>query len=197
MIFFTEPVRMSPYSLDYYPPYRPVILLSARARASQYLAEQHERAWALRYQQQPVNQPTQIALLAQECNKFPDQECMMHVLCTCAPQHEDEIGYMMAYKHTEMWHANHAICQIAEMQWTTTLQLQAMADLRSDMEEAQIFAHHCANAEKFLEEAETYLEDFLPLDQKSCLTIFEPFDMPDDSISTSTSKVNEEGNTSP
>lgn len=196
MIFFTEPVRTSPYSLDYYP-YRPVVLLSARARATRYLAEQRERAWALRYQQQPVDQPTQIALLAQECDESPDQECMMHVLRTCAPQHEDEIGYMMAYKHAEMRHAKHAIRQIAEMQRTTTLQLQALADLRSDMEEAQIFAHHRANTEKFLEEAEIYLEDFLPPDQESCLTIFEPFDLPDDSISTSTSKVNEEGNTSP
>ncbi|KAG1868027.1 hypothetical protein C8R48DRAFT_771736 [Suillus tomentosus] len=196
MIFFTEPVRTSPYPLDYYP-YHPVVLLSARARATRYLAEQRERAWALRYQQQPVDQPTQIALLAQECDEFPDQECMMHVLRTCAPQHEDEIGYMMAYKHAEMRHAKHTIRQIAEMQRTTTLQLQALADIQSDMEEAQIFAHHHANAEKFLEEAETYLEDFLPPDQESCLTIFEPFDLPDDSISTSTSKVNEEGNTSP
>ncbi|KAG1901019.1 uncharacterized protein F5891DRAFT_1277963 [Suillus fuscotomentosus] len=149
MIFFTEFVRTSPYSLDYYPRY-PVVLLSARARATRYLAEQRERAWALRYQQQP---------------------CMMHVLRTCAPQHEDEIGYMMAYKH-------------AEMQQTTIQQLQAMADLRSDIEEAQIFAHHHANAEKFLEEAETHLEDFLPPDQEPCFMIFEPFDLPDDSIST-------------
>ncbi|KAG1861912.1 hypothetical protein C8R48DRAFT_762275 [Suillus tomentosus] len=129
MIFFTEPVRTSPYSPDYYPRH-PVVLLSARARATRYLAEQRERAWALRYQQQPVNQPTQIALLAQEYDEFPDQQCMMH-----------------------------------------------------------IFAHHRANAEKFLEEAETDLEDFLPPDQEPCLTIFEPFDLPDHSISTSTSKV--------
>ncbi|KAG1807058.1 hypothetical protein EV424DRAFT_248958 [Suillus variegatus] len=188
MIFFTEPVRTSPYSLDYYP-YYPVVLLSARARATRYLAEQRERAWALRYQQQPMNQPTQIALLAQEYDEFPDQQCMMHVLRTCALQHEDEIGYIMAYKHAEMRYANHTICQIAEMQRTTIQQLQAMADLRSDIEEAQIFAHHRANAEKFLEEAETHLEDFLPPDQEPCFTIFEPFDLPNDSISTSTSKV--------
>ncbi|KAG1798725.1 hypothetical protein EV424DRAFT_1352484 [Suillus variegatus] len=152
MIFFTEPVQTSPYSLDYYPPYRPVVLLSARARATRYLAEQHEHAWALRYQQQPVNQPTQIALLAQEYNEFPDQQCMMH-----------------------------------------------------------IFAHHHANAEKFLEEAETHLEAFLPPDQESCLNIFEPFDLPDDSdkpllkdvmedcVMTESHRamtnVNEEGNT--
>ncbi|KAG1798829.1 uncharacterized protein HD556DRAFT_154351 [Suillus plorans] len=189
MIFFTEPVRTSPYSLDYYPHYRPVVLLSARARATRYLSEQRERAWALRYQQQPLNQPTPIALLAQECDEFPDQQCIMHVLRTCAPQHEDKIGHIMACKHTEMRHANHEVRQIAEMQWTAIQQLQDMADLRSDIEEAQIFAHHRANAEKFLEEAETYLEDFLPPDQEPCLTNFEPFDLPDDSISTSTSEV--------
>ncbi|KAG2096986.1 uncharacterized protein F5147DRAFT_715615 [Suillus discolor] len=155
MMFFTEPVRTSPYSLDYYPCYHPVVFLSARARAARYLAEQRERAWALRYQQQP---------------------CMMHVLRSCAPQHEDKIGHIMACKH-------------AEMQWTMMQQLQDMADLRSDIEEEQIFAHHRADAEKFLEEAETYLEDFLPPDQEPCLTIFEPFDLPDDSMSTSTSEV--------
>lgn len=189
MIFFTEPVRPSRYSLDYYPRYRPVVLLSARARATGHLAEQRERAWALRYQQQPANQPTQIALLAQEHDEFPDQECTTHVLRTCAPQHEDKLGHIMAYKQAEMRHAKYAIRQIAEMQRTTIQQLQDMADLRSDIEEAQIFAHHRANAEKFLEEAETYLEDFLPPDQEPCLSTFEPFDLPDDSISTSTSKV--------
>ncbi|KAG2096990.1 uncharacterized protein F5147DRAFT_839855 [Suillus discolor] len=189
MMFFTEPVRTSPYSLDYYPCYHPVVFLSASARAARYLAEQRERAWALRYQQQPVNQPSQISLLAQEHDEFPDQQCMMHVLRTCAPQHEDKIGHIMACKHAEMRHANHEIRQIAEMQWTMIQQLQDMADLRSDIEEEQNFAHHRADAEKFLEEAETYLEDFLPPDQEPCLTIFEPFDLPDDSMSTSTSEV--------
>ncbi|KAG1824001.1 hypothetical protein EV424DRAFT_1538367 [Suillus variegatus] len=170
MIFFTEPVRTRPYSLDYYP-YYPVALLSARVRATRYLAKQRECAWALRYQQQPMNQPTQIALLAQEYDEFPNQQCMMHVLCTCAPQHEDEIGYIMAYKHAEM-------------------RCRALPSLRYlRRQEAQIFAHHRANAEKFLEEAETHLEDFLPPDQEPYFSIFEPFDLPDDSISTSTSKV--------
>jgi hypothetical protein len=72
-MFFNAPVSMSLYSRDYYPRYClgtscPVPVLAS------------ERAWALRYQQQPVNQPNPTALLVHEYDEFPDQQRMMRVL---------------------------------------------------------------------------------------------------------------------
>ncbi|KAG1834520.1 hypothetical protein EV424DRAFT_660262 [Suillus variegatus] len=173
-MFFTTPVSTSPYPLDYYLRYRPTVPFAVSTRAAQYLGEQRERAWALRYQQEPVNQPTLIALLAQEYDEFPDRQRMMDVLCACTPQDEEKIGGTMARNHAEMRRMR---------------ELQHFVALQAHIEEEQGFARHRANAEKFLAEAEASLSDFLPPDREPYLNTFQPFDLPDTSVRTSTSKV--------
>ncbi|KAG2149755.1 hypothetical protein BD769DRAFT_1659313 [Suillus cothurnatus] len=155
-MFFNAPVSMSLYSRDYYPRYCLGTLCPVPVLAS-------ERAWALRYQQQPVNQPNPTALLVHEYDEFPDQQRMMRVLRSCKPQDEKNIDYVMSL-------------ELAEMQ-------------RADLEEEQVFARHRADAEKFLEEAETYLSEFLPPDEEPSLGAFQLFDQPDTPVPTSTSKV--------
>jgi hypothetical protein len=145
-MFFNAPVSMSLYSRDYYPRYCLGTLCPVPVLAS-------ERAWALRYQQQPVNQPNPTALLVHEYDEFPDQQRMMRVLRSCKPQDEKNIDYVMSL-------------ELAEMQ-------------RADLEEEQVFARHRADAEKFLEEAETYLSEFLPPDEEPSLGAFQLFDQPD------------------
>ncbi|KAG2350624.1 hypothetical protein BDR05DRAFT_34715 [Suillus weaverae] len=153
---FTTPVPMIPYS-DCYP-----VSFVDHAHATQHLAEQRERARALRYQQQPVNQPTPTALLAQEYNEFPDQQRIMRMLCTAMP----------------------------EMQRDRTQESQDLVDLHAyTIEEEQGFARWRAEAEKFLAEAETYLNEFLLPDQELCLSAFQPFDLPDTPVPTSISNV--------
>ncbi|KAG1885653.1 hypothetical protein F4604DRAFT_1727433 [Suillus subluteus] len=178
-MFFTTPVFTSPYSPDYYPRYRPGISFVVPALATKHLAEQRERARALRYQQQPVNQPNPIALLAHEYNELPDQQRMMRVLRTCRPQDEKNIGYIMALEHAEMQRANHTAHQTAEMQWFRIREWQYLVALNAHFEEEQAFARRRADAEKFLEEAETYLSGFLPPDEEPCLSAFQPFELPD------------------
>ncbi|KAG1826202.1 uncharacterized protein BJ212DRAFT_331458 [Suillus subaureus] len=169
---------MSPYSPDYYPRYRPGISFAVPALATKYLAEQRERARALRYQQQPVNQPSPIALLAHEYDEFPDQQRMIRVLHTCRSQDEKNIGHIMALKHAETQWANHTARQTAEMQWSRIRAWQYFVALNAHIEEEQAFARRRADAEKFLEEAETYLSEFLPPDEEPCLSAFQPFDLP-------------------
>ncbi|KAG1867815.1 hypothetical protein DFJ58DRAFT_113551 [Suillus subalutaceus] len=188
-MFFTTPVSTSPYSPDYYPRYRPGISFVVPALATKHLAEQRERARALRYQQQPVNQPNPIALLAHEYNELPDQQRMMCVLRTCRPQDEKNIGYIMALEHAKMQRANHTAHQTAEMQWFRIREWQYLVALNAHFEEEQAFARRRADAEKFLEEAETYLSGFLPPDEEPCLSAFQPFELPDTPLPTSTSQV--------
>lgn len=180
---------MSPYSPDYYPRYRPGISFAVPALATKYLAEQRERARALRYQQQPVNQPSPIALLAHEYDEFPDQQRMIRVLRTCRSQDEKNIGHIMALKHAETQWANHTARQTAEMQWSRIRAWQYFVALNAHIEEEQAFARRRADAEKFLEEAETYLSEFLPPDEEPCLSAFQPFDLPGTPLPASTSKV--------
>lgn len=185
-MFFTTPVPMSPYSLNYYPHYHPGVSLAVSARASQYLAEQRERAWALRYQQQPMNQPTPIAHLAQEYDEFPDQQRMMDILSTCRPQDERKIGYIMALEHAAIQRDNYAARQAAELQRSTIQKWHFFVALQAHIEEEQGFARQRADAEKFLAEAETYLSGFLPPDQEPYYSTFRSFDLPDTPIPTST-----------
>lgn len=188
-MFFTAPVSMSPYS-PYYPRYRPGISFVVPALATKYLAEQRERAQALRYQQQPVNQPNPIALLAHEYDELPDQQRMMRVLRTYRPQNEKNIGYIMALEHAEMQRANHTTRQTVEMrQWFRIREWQYLVSLHAHIEEEQAFARRRADAEKFLDEAETYLSGFLPPDEEPCLSAFQPFELPDTPLPSSTSKV--------
>lgn len=162
-MFFTAPVPMSPYTLGYYPRYRPGVTLAASACAAQYLAEQCERAWALCYQRQPVNQPTPIALLAQEYDEFLDRQRMMRLLrSTCRPQGEEKDRYIMALERVKM---------------QRILQRQYFVSVQADIEEEQAFARHREDAEKFLAEAETYLSEFLPPDEESYLTL-DPLNTP-------------------
>lgn len=160
---------------------RPRVSFALTGRATQYLTTQRERAWALRYQQHPVNQPTPTALLAQEYNEFPDEQRIMRVLGTHIPQGKEDIGHIMAPNHTEIQH--HTTGQTAE------IQQDYLSALCARIEEEQGFARLHADAEKFLAEAETYLDEFLPLDQESDLSTCQPSDLPDTPVPTSTSKV--------
>lgn len=167
-MFFDAPVPTSPYYLGYYPRYRPGVALAASACAAQ---EQRERAWALCYQQQPVDQPTPIALLAQEYDEFLDHQRMMRTLrSTCRPPDEDSIRYIVALRRANM---------------QRILQWQKIVAMQADIEEEQAFARHRADAEKFLAEAETSLSEFLPPDEDPYLT----FDLPNTPVPGSTSKV--------
>ncbi|KAG1783702.1 hypothetical protein EV702DRAFT_11382 [Suillus placidus] len=148
-MFFTTPVPMTPY-FDCYP-----VSFVDHAHATQHLAEQRERARALRYQQQPVNQPTPTALLAQEYNEFPDQQRMMRMMCTAMPEIQQD--------------------RIREPQDLVALHAYTI-------EEEQGFARWRA-------EAENYLSEFLPPDQEPYLSAFQPFDLPDTPVPTSTSNV--------
>ncbi|KAG1783698.1 hypothetical protein EV702DRAFT_1055033, partial [Suillus placidus] len=150
-MFFDTPVPMTPYS-DCHP-----VSFVDHAHATQHLAEQRERARALRYQQQPVSRPTPTALLAQEYNEFPDQQRMMRIL--------------------------------SEMQRDRIQEWQDHVALHAHIEEEQGFARRRADAERFLAEAETYLSEFLPPDQEPYLSAFQPFDLPDTPVPTSTSNV--------
>ncbi|KAG2117842.1 uncharacterized protein F5147DRAFT_668865 [Suillus discolor] len=98
----------------------------------------------------------------------------MDVLCACTPQDEEKIGGTMARKHAEMRRMQ---------EWQHFIALQA------HIEEEQGFARHRANAEKFLAEAEASLSEFLPPDQEPYLNAFQPFDLPDTSVRTPTSKI--------
>lgn len=165
-MFFTTPAYYST-STGYR---RPRISFALNGRATQYLATQRERAWALRYQQHHVNHPTPTALLAQEYNEFPDEQRILRVLGTHIPQDKEDIGHIMAPNHTE-------------------IQQECLAALCARIEEEQGFGRLHADAEKFLAEAETYLDEFLPLDQESDLCTFQPSDQPDTPVPSSTSRV--------
>jgi hypothetical protein len=173
-MFFTTPVSRSPYSFDYYPRYPGNPFL-----ASRYLAEQRERALALHYQQQPVNQLNPIALLAHEYDEFPDQQRIMRVSLSRRPRDEKNIGYFMALEHAQMQRANHTARKTAEMQRSMIQQWQYFVAIRTHMEEEEAFSRQRADAEKFLEEAETYLSGSLPVDEEPSLSTFRPFDLPD------------------
>ncbi|KAG2754501.1 hypothetical protein P692DRAFT_20869820 [Suillus brevipes Sb2] len=176
-MFFTTPAYY-PTSTGYR---RPRISFALNGRATQYLATQRERAWALRYQQHHVNQPTPAALLAQEYNEFPDEQRILRVLGTHIPQDEEDIGHKIAPNHTEIQHQTTG--------HTAEFQQDCLAALCARIEEEQGFGRLHADAEKFLAEAETYLDEFLPLDQESDLCTFQPSDLPDTPVPSSTSKV--------
>lgn len=165
-MFFTTPAYY-PTSTGYH---RPRISFALNGHATQYLATQRERAWALRYQQHHVNQPTPTALLAQEYNEFPDEQHILRVLGTHIPQDKEDISHIMAPNHTE-------------------IQQDRLAALCARIEEEQGFGRLHADAEKFLAEAETYLDEFLPLDQESDSCTFQPSDLLDTPVPSSTSKV--------
>jgi hypothetical protein len=159
------------------PFFYPYALNQSCATSSQYLAEQRQHARVLHYLQRPVNQPTPTALLAQEYDEFPDQQSIIRVLgCTRLPQDKEDIGYIMASNHTEMQH--HTAGQTVETQQAS------LASLCARIGDEQGFARHHADAEKFLAEAETYLDEFLPPDQESDLLTFQPFDLPDTPVSS-------------
>jgi hypothetical protein len=162
-MFFTTPAYYPTSTSTGYR--RPRVSFALADHATQYLATQRERAWALHYQQHHMNQPTPTALLAQEYNEFPDEQRIMRVLDT------QDISHMMAPNHTEIRH--HTTGQTAE------IQQDCLAALCARIEEEQGFGRLHADAEKFLAEAETYLDEFLPLDQESDLSTFQPSDLPD------------------
>lgn len=148
-MFFTTPAYYPTSTSTGYR--RPRVSFALADHATQYLATQRERAWALHYQQHHVNQPTPTALLAQEYNEFPDEQRIMRVLDTHIPQDREDISHMMAPNHTDIRH--HTTGQTAE------IQQDCLAALCARIEEEQGFGRLHADAEKFLAEAETYLDD--------------------------------------
>ncbi|KAG1757334.1 hypothetical protein EDB19DRAFT_1656944 [Suillus lakei] len=161
----TTPAPVSPYSPNYYS-YRPRAFSAVNPHA-QYLAEQRERARALRYQH---NEPTPNTLLAQEYDECPgvlsdDKELPPY-------------GYM-ASKHVETQSAHFRARVEAEIQLTRIREREYSVAFQAHIEEEQYFARWHADAEKFLAEVDTYLSTFLPLDQEPCLSAFRPFDLPD------------------
>ncbi|KIK49623.1 hypothetical protein CY34DRAFT_797074 [Suillus luteus UH-Slu-Lm8-n1] len=148
-MFFTTPAYHPTSTSTGYR--RPRVSFALADHPTQYLATQRERAWALHYQQHRVNQPTPTALLAQEYNEFPDEQCIMRILDTHIPQDKEDISHMMTPNHTEIRH--HTTCQTAE------IQQDCLAALCARIEEEQGFGRLHADAEKFLAEAETYLDD--------------------------------------
>lgn len=144
---------MSSYSnyTHYYP-----LHFAVDPHAPQYLAEQPERALALHHWQQLGDQPTPNAIHAQECDEFPNQH---HI-----PE-EDEVDFdprfrsygYRARQQAEIELANRAIRDQAVRERETRIQECNFTAFEAHLEEEHLFAHHRAQAETFLAQAETFL----------------------------------------